>query len=62
VHKKNVDGEGIMTQAGADGWQARDIVAAAAAGADVNATGSDGHNGVSNAAQYGNAIKTAAAT
>jgi ankyrin repeat protein len=60
VDKKNVDGEGVMAQAGADGWQASDIAAAAAAGADVNATGSDGHNGVANAARFGNAVSLAA--
>ena len=60
VDKENVDGEGVMVQAGADGWQASDIVAAVAAGADVGATGSDGLNGVDNAALYGNAISLAA--
>jgi hypothetical protein len=60
VDKKNVDGEGVMVQAGADGWQASDIAAAAAAGADVNATDSDGLNGVGNASQYGNASSLAA--
>ena len=60
IDKKNVDGEGVMVQAGADGWQASDIAAAAAAGADVNAAGSDGWSGVTNAARFGNAVSLAA--
>ncbi len=60
VDKKNVDGEGVMVQAGADGWQARDIAAAAAAGADVNAASSNGITAVTYAAMYGNADSLAA--
>jgi hypothetical protein len=54
IDKKNVDGESVMVQAGADGWQASDIAAAAAAGADINATG------INDAAEFGNAISLAA--
>jgi ankyrin repeat protein len=60
VDKTNVDGESVMAQAGADGWQAGNIAAAAAAGADVNAASSDGCTGVFNAVQYGNAVSLAA--
>jgi ankyrin repeat protein len=60
IDKKNVDGEGVMVQAGADGWQASDIAAAAAAGADINAAGNNGWSGVSNAARFGNAVSLAA--
>jgi ankyrin repeat protein len=55
LDKRNADGEGVMVQAGADGWQASDITAAFYAGADINATGNDDYNGVANAARFGNA-------
>ncbi len=60
VRECNVDGEGLMVQAGADGWPASDITAALAAGADIDATGNDGYNGVGKAAQYGHADSLAA--
>jgi ankyrin repeat protein len=60
VDKKNADGEGVLVQAGADGWQASDIAAAAAMGADVNATDNSCDNGVFHAAKYGNASSLAA--
>ncbi len=43
----------VMVQAGADGWAASDIAAAAAAGADAGAIDDLGCNGVCNAAKYG---------
>jgi hypothetical protein len=52
-HEKNADHEAVMVQAGADGWTAADIDAAAAAGASVNDTDMYGSNGVFLAAQYG---------
>ena len=51
--EKNSDGEPVMVQAGADGWSATDILAAAAAGADVCATDGGGLSGVFHAARYG---------
>jgi len=56
----NADGEDVMVQAGGDGWVADDIAAAAAAGANVGATDSSGHNGVWNAARYGHVESMAA--
>jgi hypothetical protein len=49
----NADGEGVMIQAGGDGWTATDIFAAAAAGADVDATDPCGGNCIMEAARYG---------
>jgi ankyrin repeat protein len=49
----NADGENVMVQAGGDGWSAKDIRAAAAAGADVGASDGSGHTCVWNAARYG---------
>jgi hypothetical protein len=49
----NEDGEDAIVQAGGDGWAARDIIALAAAGADVGATDRDGRNSIWNAAQFG---------
>ena len=51
--EKNADDESVMVQAGADGWTAADIDAAAAAGANVNAVDAQGSTGVFLAAQYG---------
>ena len=51
--EKNSDGEPVMVQAGADGWSATDIFAAAAAGADVCAMDGEGLSGVYLAARYG---------
>ena len=51
--EKNSDGEPVMVQAGADGWSATDIFAAAAAGADVCAMDGGGLSGVYHAARYG---------
>ena len=51
--EKNSDGEPVMVQAGADGWSATDIFAAAAAGADVCAMDGEGLSGVYHAARYG---------
>ena len=51
--EKNSDGEPVMVQAGADGWSATDIFAAAAAGADVCAMDGGGLSGVFHAARYG---------
>ena len=51
--EKNSDGEPVMVQAGADGWSATDIFAAAAAGADVCAMDGEGLSGVYYAARYG---------
>ena len=51
--EKNSDGEPVMVQAGADGWSATDIFAAAAAGADVCAMDGEGLSGVFHAARYG---------
>jgi ankyrin repeat protein len=53
LEEKNSDGEPVMVQAGADGWSATDIFAAAAAGADVCATTAEGQSGVYFAAQFG---------
>ena len=58
--KPILDGEDVMVQAGGDGWEAGDIAAAAAAGADVGASDGDGCNGVWNAARYGHAESLAA--
>ena len=49
----NADGEDVLVQAGGDGWTARDIRAAAFAGADADATDEVGRNGICNAARYG---------
>jgi ankyrin repeat protein len=51
----NADGEVVLVQAGGDGWSARDVLAAVAAGADIGATDSDGRNCIWNAARYGHA-------
>jgi len=49
----NEDGEDAIVQAGGDGWAAIDIIALAAAGADIGATDRDGRNSLWNAAQFG---------
>jgi ankyrin repeat protein len=54
VDEKNSDGEALMVQAGADGWNKADILAAAFAGAKVDAcTSSGGMSGLFLAARYG---------
>jgi ankyrin repeat protein len=50
--EENADGEDVMVQAGADGWNAIDIYAASASGADVDAVDSAGMTGVCYAARY----------
>jgi ankyrin repeat protein len=49
----NESGEDPIVQAGGDGWAPRDIIALAAAVADINATDRDGRNCIWNAAQFG---------
>ncbi len=53
IGETNADGEDVMVQAGADGWVAGNIAAAAAAGADIGSTDPKGFNGVSSAARFG---------
>jgi hypothetical protein len=60
VGELNADGEDVMLQAGGDGWSARDILAAAAAGADIAATDGVGRNCLWNAARYAHAESLAA--
>ena len=50
---QNADGESVLMQAGGDGWEESDIVAAVAAGADANDAGRIGYTGVWLAARYG---------
>jgi hypothetical protein len=50
---QNADGESVLMQAGGDGWEENDIVAAVAAGADANDAGRIGYTGVWLAARYG---------
>jgi ankyrin repeat protein len=49
----NADGEDLMVQAGADGWNMTDICAASTAGADVDAVDGEGMSGLFSAARYG---------
>jgi hypothetical protein len=53
---KNADGESVLVQAGGDGWEESDIVAAVAAGADVNDATGIGCTGVWLAARYGHSL------
>jgi ankyrin repeat protein len=51
--EKNCDGEDVMVQAGGDGWSESDVLAAIAAGADIEAVDDSGASCVWNAARYG---------
>jgi hypothetical protein len=53
VGEANADGEELLVVAGGDGWDAGDIAAAVAAGADIAAVDTAGRTAVHNAARYG---------